>query len=119
MYFAPKNVQFKDNYPEPTIKSGTDVKLKVHYCGICGSDLHEYQSGPTFFAKEGQNHAISNKAYPHVMGHEMSAEIVDLKIRPLLARRSVQLVRMAITTCASIWDSQDWDFLTEDSLSMW
>lgn len=78
VYFAPQNVQFKDNYPEPTIKSGTDVKLKVHYCGICGSDLHEYQSGPTFFAKEGQNHAISNKAYPHVMGHEMSAEIVEI-----------------------------------------
>lgn len=23
-----------------------EVELEVAYCGICGSDLHEYQSGP-------------------------------------------------------------------------
>lgn len=78
VYYGPKNIQFRDDYPEPQLKTTSDVKLKVHYCGICGSDLHEYQSGPTFFAKEGENHAISNKAYPHVMGHEISAEVVAI-----------------------------------------
>lgn len=78
VYYGPKNVQFEANYPEPTLQTATDVKVKIHYCGICGSDLHEYKDGPTFFATEGENHAISNKAYPHVMGHEMSAEVVEV-----------------------------------------
>lgn len=78
VFYAPKDIQFKADYPEPSIKTGSEVKLKVYYCGICGSDLHEYQDGPMFFADEGKTHAISNKAYPHVMGHEMSAEIVEV-----------------------------------------
>ncbi|PXB88464.1 butanediol dehydrogenase, partial [Pseudomonas aeruginosa] len=24
------------------------VQIRVHWCGICGSDLHEYLAGPVF-----------------------------------------------------------------------
>lgn len=78
MYYAPKDVRFDASYPEPQLESPMDVKLKIHFCGICGSDLHEYTDGPTFFAPVGENHTISDKPYPHVMGHEMSAEIVEV-----------------------------------------
>jgi (R,R)-butanediol dehydrogenase / meso-butanediol dehydrogenase / diacetyl reductase len=30
-----------ENIAEPTVGK-EDVKIKVAYCGICGSDLHEY-----------------------------------------------------------------------------
>ncbi|SGZ51458.1 CIC11C00000005746 [Sungouiella intermedia] len=78
VYYGPKDIRFDASYPEPQIQEPTDVKLKIHYCGICGSDLHEYTDGPTFFAPPGENHSISNKPYPHIMGHEMSAEIVEV-----------------------------------------
>lgn len=78
VYRGPGDIVFESNYPEPQISGPFDVKLKVHFCGICGSDLHEYTDGPTFFAPVGQPHPISNKAYPHVMGHEMSAEVVEI-----------------------------------------
>ncbi|CAM5260927.1 Sorbitol dehydrogenase OS=Lysinibacillus sphaericus OX=1421 GN=gutB_1 PE=3 SV=1 [Lysinibacillus sphaericus] len=33
-----------ENIEEPSIASGK-VKIKVHWTGICGSDLHEYAAG--------------------------------------------------------------------------
>lgn len=78
VFYAPNDIRFQPDYPEPQLQGDQDVKLKVHYCGICGSDLHEYKDGPTFFAEAGKPHAISNKPYPHVMGHEISAEVVEV-----------------------------------------
>lgn len=78
VFYAPNDIRFRADYPEPHIESPEDVKLQIQYCGICGSDLHEYKDGPTFFAEEGERHAISNKEYPHVMGHEMSATVVQV-----------------------------------------
>ncbi len=34
-----------EEVPEPDQGRG-EVKVKVKYCGICGSDLHEYLHGP-------------------------------------------------------------------------
>lgn len=28
------------------------VQIRVHWCGICGSDLHEYLAGPVFIPVE-------------------------------------------------------------------
>ena len=30
----------------PTIKASDDVLVEIAYCGICGTDLHEYLVGP-------------------------------------------------------------------------
>ena len=34
-----------DDIPEPETTEGA-VKIKVDWCGICGTDLHEYLEGP-------------------------------------------------------------------------
>ena len=34
-----------DDIPEPTPGPG-QVQIAVDWCGICGSDLHEYYDGP-------------------------------------------------------------------------
>ena len=36
-----------EEVPEPAPKAG-QVKIKVAWAGICGSDLHEYLAGPIF-----------------------------------------------------------------------
>ena len=43
-----------------------EALIKVHYCGICGSDLHGFQRGDPF------------APFPHVFGHEASGEIAEL-----------------------------------------
>lgn len=52
------------NVPDPQLEPGGLI-LKVHYCGICGSDLHATQHG-AFVAPAGT-----------VLGHEFAGEIVE------------------------------------------
>ena len=44
-----------------------EVRIKVAYCGLCGTDLHIYQG-----------HMDGRVAMPQVIGHEMSGEIAEL-----------------------------------------
>ena len=39
VFYGPHDVRLED-LPEPEIRDGS-VKLKVDWCGICGTDLHE------------------------------------------------------------------------------
>src|SRR5258705_12069887 len=52
-------------YPDP-IPSLTDLKLRVLFSGICGSDLHEFVAGPLM------------APMPAVLGHEFCAEVVGV-----------------------------------------
>lgn len=61
---------------EPKVQEGT-VKIKVKWCGICGSDLHEYLAGPIFIPAE-QPHPLTNDQAPVVLGHEFSGEVVEV-----------------------------------------
>ncbi|CUM62476.1 uncharacterized protein PRCAT00000026001 [Priceomyces carsonii] len=78
VYHGRNDVRYHEDYPEPQLERPTDVKIKVHYCGICGSDLKEYTDGPIFFSQEGSKNKISNKSAPLCMGHEISGEIVEV-----------------------------------------
>jgi 2-desacetyl-2-hydroxyethyl bacteriochlorophyllide A dehydrogenase len=52
-----------ENIPDPT-PSDNDLLVKVKYCGICGSDLHIYES--------------PNTPPGHIMGHEFACEVVEV-----------------------------------------
>lgn len=52
-----------------------EVQLKVKYCGICGSDLHEYTEGLTLPTVK---HPISGQSLPIIMGHEFAGEVVKV-----------------------------------------
>jgi (R,R)-butanediol dehydrogenase/meso-butanediol dehydrogenase/diacetyl reductase len=63
-----------DNIPEPELRPGT-VRLKVAWCGICGTDLHEYLQGPIFIPSPGHPHPLSHEEPPVTMGHEFSGTV--------------------------------------------
>jgi (R,R)-butanediol dehydrogenase/meso-butanediol dehydrogenase/diacetyl reductase len=73
-WHARHDVRIED-VAEPTPKPG-QVKIKVHYCGICGTDLHEYTEGPMFTAAT--PHPLTGYGAPVIIGHEYSGEIVEL-----------------------------------------
>ncbi len=54
-----------------------EVRLKVKVCGICGSDLHEYNEGP-FLIPRRPHPLTGRQGGPLVVGHEFSAEIDSL-----------------------------------------
>lgn len=57
---------------EPEVLPG-QVKLKVEWAGICGSDLHAYSHGLSLEA-----HPISGQKPPLTLGHEFSGTIVEV-----------------------------------------
>ncbi len=63
-----------ENIPEPEVGPG-EVKVKVKWCGICGSDVHEYHDGPITIPVD-KPHPVTGKKAPVVIGHEYSGEVV-------------------------------------------
>jgi (R,R)-butanediol dehydrogenase / meso-butanediol dehydrogenase / diacetyl reductase len=74
VYHGREDVRFED-IPEPSPEPG-DVKLRVLYNGICGSDLHEYYHGPLVTRIE--PHPLTGVKNPVVLGHEFCGEVVEL-----------------------------------------
>lgn len=54
-----------ESIPDPT-PLASEVVIEVAATGLCGTDLHEYVSGPTFSQP------------PVVLGHEISGRIVEV-----------------------------------------
>ena len=63
-----------DDVPEPTPGPG-QVQVAVDWCGICGTDLHEYLEGPIFIPPRGAPHPITGAELPVVMGHEFAGVV--------------------------------------------
>ncbi|MHB0868655.1 MAG: 2,3-butanediol dehydrogenase [Chloroflexota bacterium] len=53
-----------------------EVKIKVVWVGICGTDLHEYAAGPIFMPIT--PHPLTGKAAPLIQGHEFSGMIEEV-----------------------------------------
>jgi len=75
LWYNEKDIRV-ENIAEPTV-GDHEVKIKVSYCGICGSDLHEYLAGPIFIPVD-KPHPISRDKAPIVMGHEYAGEVVAI-----------------------------------------
>ena len=58
---------------EPGSPSPGFAVVDVAYCGICGSDLAEYRSGPSLIRTE--PHPLTEKAPPLTLGHELSGRV--------------------------------------------
>jgi (R,R)-butanediol dehydrogenase/meso-butanediol dehydrogenase/diacetyl reductase len=78
-----------ESVPEPEPGPG-DVKLRVFFNGICGSDLHEIYEGP--ITSRTTPHPLTGVKNPVILGHELSGEVValgdgveDLEIGDLVA----------------------------------
>jgi L-iditol 2-dehydrogenase len=66
---APKQMELRE-VPGPAIEKDTDVLLKIEKVGVCGSDVHYYETGRI------GDQII--KEYPFIVGHECSATVKDI-----------------------------------------
>jgi (R,R)-butanediol dehydrogenase/meso-butanediol dehydrogenase/diacetyl reductase len=63
----------------PQLQCGrSHVRLRVAFCGICGTDLKEYTSGPVFCPKPGETHPLTGCQSPVVLGHEFSGTVAEV-----------------------------------------
>jgi len=72
VYHGPRDLRL-ESIPDPEPGPG-DVKLRVLYNGICGSDLHEYYDGP--ITTRLTPHPLTGVKNPVVLGHELCGEVV-------------------------------------------
>lgn len=77
-YYKKQDIHYAEDLPEPVIGSPKELIIDVAFCGICGSDLHEYTEGPIFMPKDGQTHPLSNRPLPQPMGHEMTGIVREV-----------------------------------------
>ncbi len=54
---------------EPGALAPAEARVRPVWCGICGTDLHEYAHGPLYIPKEN---------LPQILGHEFSAQVEEV-----------------------------------------
>ncbi len=64
-YHGDRTVQVGDVVPRAP--EADEVRVKVAYCGICGTDLHIFQG-----------HMDKRVSIPQIMGHEMAGEVAEV-----------------------------------------
>lgn len=74
-YYGKQDIRVEDT-ATPEVRDADDVLLQVAYCGICGTDLHEYAVGP--IVTPTTPHPLTGVTLPQTMGHEFSARVVDV-----------------------------------------
>lgn len=75
-YYGQKDIRVEE-IDAPVAGKG-EVLIDVAWCGICGTDLHEYLEGPIFCPKPGHPHPITGEEPPITLGHEFSGVVSAL-----------------------------------------
>jgi len=73
-FYGKADVRVTD-VPKPEPKEN-DVLIDIEWCGICGSDLHEYIMGPMAIPSK-KPHPLTNAVLPVTMGHEFCGRVVS------------------------------------------
>ncbi|HWN25987.1 MAG TPA: alcohol dehydrogenase catalytic domain-containing protein, partial [Actinomycetospora sp.] len=66
-----------EDLPEPHAGPG-QVQVAVEWCGICGTDLHEYLDGPIFAPTPQAPHPLTGGAVPITLGHEFAGVVSEI-----------------------------------------
>lgn len=74
VWYGQKDVRVEER--EPKELQDNEVKVKISWAGICGTDLHEYLEGPIFISTEKPDLFLGQKA-PVTLGHEFAGVVEE------------------------------------------
>jgi (R,R)-butanediol dehydrogenase/meso-butanediol dehydrogenase/diacetyl reductase len=74
-WHARRDVRF-EHVPDAPRPGPTEIQIRVAWCGLCGSDVHEYRSGP--FQIPLRPHPVTGRCAPIVLGHEVSGWVEEV-----------------------------------------
>ena len=75
VWYGQKDVRVEDRKSKEL--QDNEVKVKVSWAGICGTDLHEYLEGPIFISTDKPDPFLGQKA-PVTLGHEFAGVVDDI-----------------------------------------
>jgi (R,R)-butanediol dehydrogenase / meso-butanediol dehydrogenase / diacetyl reductase len=90
-----------DDIATPSIGSDDDVLVEVAFCGICGTDLHEYLAGP--IVTPITPHPLTGATLPQTLGHEFSGRVVDIGSAVQGVRVGDRIAAMPAIFCGRCW----------------
>ncbi len=64
-----------ESVPEPEA-GPAEVVVQVDWCGLCGTDVHEYLHGPILIPS--RPHPLTGRSAPVTLGHEFTGTVVDV-----------------------------------------
>lgn len=76
VWHGAKDVRIED-VPDPPAPPLGQVQVEVLWCGICGTDLHEYVGGPLYIPVRSP-HPLTGVQAPVIIGHELSGRVVAI-----------------------------------------
>ena len=102
-YYGKHDLRVEDAAEPPQPGHG-EVVVAPTFCGICGTDLHEFESGPIFTPKT--PNAYSGALLPQILGHEFAGRVVAVgpgvrRFGPATGSRSSRRSARARTTMDS------------------
>jgi (R,R)-butanediol dehydrogenase / meso-butanediol dehydrogenase / diacetyl reductase len=74
-FYGKQDIRLED-VDTPQLRASDDVLVEVAWCGICGTDLHEYVVGPIVTPVE--PHPLTGATLPQTLGHEFSATVIEV-----------------------------------------
>src|SRR5262249_53147336 len=74
LYYGTEDIRIEE-VDEPEAEAG-QVKVRVAYNGLCGSDVHEYFDGARSIPVE--PHPLTGARAPLILGHEAAGYVVDV-----------------------------------------
>lgn len=95
-YYTRGDIRVEDVL-DPGPPGPSQLKVRPILCGICGTDLHEYTSGPIVTPNE--PHPLNQSVLPQVLGHEFSAVVVEMGDRVTTARVGDRVSVMPLIFC--------------------
>ena len=75
VFYDAKDIRI-DEVSSPSSVGPYEVRVKPYWCGICGTDLHEYAVGPIVIPTK--PHALNGSHAPQILGHEFSGQILEV-----------------------------------------
>lgn len=81
-----------------------EVKIKVGWAGICGTDLHEWAGGPIWMPLE--PHPLTGKAAPLIQGHEFAGIIEEVGAGVTRFKPGDRVTADSATWCGKCWACQ-------------
>ena len=73
VWYGRQDVRIEDVANPPQPPPG-QLQVEVAWCGICGTDLHEYIAGPVYIPQHAP-HPLTSVRAPVLIGHEMSGRV--------------------------------------------
>lgn len=100
IWYGKQDIRIEDA-PESPAPGPGEVKIKIAWAGLCGTDLHEFYAGPIFMPLD--PHPLTGKCAPLITGHEFSGIVTETGADVENFKPGDRVTADSATWCGECW----------------